>query len=326
VGDDHLTDGRRRVPRGFWALCAGLFLIGAGARVVVDAVRSTGPAPQSAGGVVLDLLRHRGETPRPASAYGGLGVWVDAWDLSPGEVRAWAELGVRTVYVQAARADERSPGPLLEEGALAELLLRAHAEGLLVVGWYLPTFADVDADLEHLLAIADFDAFGHRFDGVAVDIEHIEAVPDPDERSARLVQLSSDLRDARPGEALGAIVPPAVQLEVVNPSYWPRFPWAALDVSYDVWLPMAYWTTRAGSRYADPYAYAEESTRRMRANIGRPDVVVHLVGGIGDALGDGDLERFRQALDDTGAIGGSIYDWASLPEDQRARLADLVPR
>ncbi len=58
-------------------------------------------------------------------------------------------------------------------------------------------FEDVDADLDHLLAIARFDALGHRFDGVAVDIEYIEAVTDVAERSRRLVELSDRLDDAR---------------------------------------------------------------------------------------------------------------------------------
>lgn len=327
----------RRVPRGFWAMCVGVFLIGFGLRVVVD----SSPDPADDGGtpaaVVLDLLRADGQAPRTVSVYGGPGVWVDAFDFSPSylggvdapvtpdAVDEWASLGVRTVYLQASRPDDRSPGTLLEEDLLAEFLLRAHAAGLLVVGWYLPTFADVDADLERLLAIAEFEALGHRFDGLAVDIEHVEAVPDPDERSTRLVELSDRLRDARPGEALGAIVPPAAQLEVVNPAYWPRFPWRALESSYDVWLPMAYWTTRAGTPYADPYRYSEESTRRMRANIGRPDVVVHLVGGIGDATTVDELDAFRRAVEATGAIGASMYDWASMPADQRAATPTLLP-
>ena len=331
-----LRDGP--VPRGFWAVCVGLFLIGFGIRLVVDAATTTGVERPGTAAVLIEQLRSSGQSPRNVSVYGGLGVWVDAFDFSPSygsadeppvapdAVSAWSDLGVRTVYLQAARADDRSPGVLLEEDLLAEFLLQAHAAGLQVVGWYLPMFADVDADLEHLRAIADFDALGHRFDGVAVDIEYIEAVPDPDERSARLIDLSARLRDERPGEAIGAIVPPAVQLEVVNPTFWPRFPWRALDASYDVWLPMAYWTTRPPeSGYRDPYAYSEESTRRMRANIGRDDAVVHLVGGIGDQTTMEDLGRFREALAATGAIGGSLYDWASLPPDQRAALAELVP-
>jgi len=339
VGLDQLSSdgGPGRLPAAFWAVCVGVFLVGVGARIMVDAARDGTGVPRPAAAVVLDQLRSPADHARTISVYGGLGVWVDAFDLSPSYagdgdppltpdvVDEWADVGVRTVYVQAARADDRSPGVLLERDVLAELLVRAHAADMLVVGWYLPTFADVGADLERLLAIASFEAFGHRFDGVAVDIEQVEAVPDAGERSARLVSLSQQLRDARPGEALGAIVPPAAQLEVVNPSLWPRFPWRALETSYDVWLPMAYWSTRAGSRYADPYVYVEESVRRMRANLGRADVVVHPVGGIGDAVAAPDLDAFARALADTGALGGSIYDWASLPAELRDRLGSLVP-
>lgn len=330
-----------QVPRGFWAVCAGVFFLGFGLRLVVDAAsRAAEDTPSSSGSAthVMELLREERPAPRNVAVYGGLGVWVDAFDFSPAYqggggapvtpdvVDAWAELGVRTVYLQAARSDERAPGRLLERDVLAELLLRAHARGLKVVGWYLPTFVDVDADLDHLLAIAEFDPLGHRFDGVAVDIEYTAGVEDHQERSARLVELSRRLRDARPGEALGAIVPPPVQMEVINPQFWPRFPWREIDPAYDVWLPMAYWTTRTeASGYRDPYAYTEESTRRMRNNLGRAGAVVHPIGGIGDATTIEDLGAFRRALLDTGAIGGSIYDWNSLPPPQRRALPEVVP-
>ena len=329
----------RSLPRGFWLACMGVFLVGFGLRIVTDAVSSSGRAPATTAASVRALLRGEGDLPRTTATYGGLGVWIDAFDFDPAYqaegrdpvvepevVSELADLGVRTIYVQAARIDDRADGRLLDRDLLGELLIRAHAEDIEVVGWYLPLFADVDADLDRLLAVAGFEVLGHRFDGVAVDIEYVEAVPDPFERSARLVELSERLRDARPGEVLGAIVPPPVQLEVVNPAYWRDFPWRALDTSYDVWLPMAYWTTRsADSGYRDPYRYAEESVRRLRNNIGRQDVVVHVVGGIGDQTTGDDLEAFRRALEDTAAIGGSIYDWASLPEDLRGELPRTVP-
>ena len=329
----------RSLPRGFWLACIGVFLVGVGMRLVVDAAaeRSGGErwTPASA---TLELLEHDGRSVRATSTYGGLGTWIDAFDFEPAYqgdgrepavvpevVDELAALGVRTIYLQAARLDDRATGRLLDRNLLAEFLLRAHSRDIEVVGWYLPLFADVQADLDRLLAIAGFEVLGHRFDGVAVDIEYVEGVADPVERSNRLIDLSRQLRDARPGEALGAIVPPAVQLEVVNPSYWPNFPWQALDTSYDVWLPMAYWTTRSGSEYRDAYRYSEESVRRMRNNLNRPDVPVHIVGGIGDQITSDDLVGLRRAVDDTGAIGASIYDWFSLPPDRRTELAATVP-
>lgn len=329
----------RSVPRGFWLACIGVFLVGFGLRVVVDAAADDGPDLRRPAAAALELLRADDEPIRATTTYGGLGTWIDAFDFDPAYVAGsadpalppevvddLADVGIRTIYLQAARLDDRATARLLDEELLAEFLLRAHARGIEVVGWYLPLFEDVDADLDKLLAIAEFDALGHRFDGMAVDIEYIEGVPGATERSSRLVDLSRRLRDARPNEALGAIVPPPVQLEVINPSYWPDFPWRDLEASYDVWLPMAYWTTRSTeSGYRDAYRYAEESTRRMRANLARPDVVVHIIGGIGDETSAADLEGLRRAIEDTGAIGGSIYDWNSLPPERRAELPDSVP-
>ena len=330
----------RSLPRGFWVACIGVFLVGIGARVLFDAASGDDQvARPTVAAASIDLLRHPGDTPRVVSTYGGLGTWIDAFDFAPPYQNAGAapavtpsviddlaDDGVRTLFLQASRLDDRSPGLLLDEGLLAEFLMRAHARGMAVVGWYLPRFEDVDADLDHLLAIARFDALGHRFDGVAVDIEYTEGVPDVAERSARLVELSTRLRAALPGQALGAVVLPPVQLEVINPAYWPDFPWRELAGSYDVWLPMAYWTFRsAESGYRDSYRYAEESTRRMRNNIGRSDAVVHIIGGIGDKTSPADLDGFRRALEDTGAIGGSIYDWNSMTPALRAQLPGVIP-
>ncbi|MDZ7675830.1 MAG: hypothetical protein U5K30_12285 [Acidimicrobiales bacterium] len=327
------------VPRRFWLLCLGVFLVGIGVRFVVGAVESDGDEPQEAR-AAIELLSARGPVDRAVDSYEGLGIWVDAFDfepayqgdgggeppLSPSVVDEFADLGVRTIYLQAARRDDRADARLLDEGLLAEFLVRAHARGMEVVGWYLPLFDDIDADLDRLLAIAEFEASGHRFDGVAVDIEYIQAVSDAEERSTRLVLLSQRLDDALPDATLGAIVPPAVQLEVINQSYWPRFPWRDLVPYYDVWLPMAYWTTRTvESGYRDAYRYADESTRRMRNNLGQDDATVHIIGGIGNETTTEDLDGLRRAIEDTGSIGGSIYDWVSLPPERRAELPVSVP-
>ena len=330
----------RSLPRGFWLACLGVFFVGVGVRVVTDAALDADAErrERTPGAAALRMLRERGETPRSSATYGGLGAWIDAFDfepayqgdgseppLGPDVIDDMADAGVRTLYLQAARLDDRASGVLLDRDLLGQFLLRAHGRGMDVVGWYLPLFTDVEADLERLLAVAGFEVLGHRFDGVAVDIEYIEGVPDAGERSARLVELSRQLRDARPTEALGAIVPPPVQLEVVNPQYWRDFPWRAIETSYDVWLPMAYSTTRAGTGYRDAYRYAEESVRRLRNNLGRPDVLVHIVGGIGDQMTSEDLRGLRRAIEDTGAIGGSVYDWNSLPPERQAELSTLVP-
>lgn len=332
----------RRVPRGFWLACTALFLLGFGLRMTLDTVDSADPPAgvggDSTAGILLDLVSAESAAPRTVAVYRGLGAWVDAFDfsptytrsadvppISPDDVADMAAHGVTTLYLQAARPDERSSGRLLEEPLLAEFLVRAHAHGIRVVGWYLPLFIDVDKDLDHLLAIAEFEALGHRFDGVAVDIESQEGVTDPRARSARLVELSERLRAERPGESIGAIVLPTVQIEVVNTTYWPDFPWSSIRPHYDVWLPMAYSTYRTvESGYRDPYRYAEESVRRMRANLGDPDAPVHVVGGIGELMSPEDFVALGAAAVDTGSIGSSVYDWDSMSVAQRRDMADAL--
>jgi hypothetical protein len=283
--------------------------------------------------------------PRTVDVYDGLGAWIDAFDygpayqpegeppvLGPDDLEALADHGVRTVFVQAARLDERSPEMLVDAELLGELLEAAHRHDMRVVGWYLPKFGSVDSDLRHLRAIAEFESDGHRFDGVAVDIEWTEDVPDHADRNRRLVELSERLDEAVGDQPVGAIVLPPVQLEVVNTTLWPDFPYRELAGSYDVWLPMAYWTFRTeASGYRDAYRYTEESVRRLRANLLDDDARVHPIGGIGDLTTELDLVGFLRAVEAQRTVGGSVYDartmslgsWRVL---ERSRLGTLPDR
>ena len=128
---------------------------------------------------------------RDLSAYEGLGTWIDAFDygpayaggdppVTPDDIDAMADSGVRTLYIQANRDDERSPDGFVDRALLDEFVLRAHERDMAVVGWYLPTFASVATDLGHLQDLLDYEVDGHRLDGIGVDIESTEAVPNTD--------------------------------------------------------------------------------------------------------------------------------------------------
>ena len=279
---------------------------------------------------------------RTVDPYRGYGAWVDVFDFSPAYTRGnppfdfddldeMAADGVRTLYLQAARLDDRTPDGLEDRWLLADLLIGAHERGMAVVAWYLPKWVTDGQDLERLRLLDEFEVLGHRFDGVAVDIEWRGQIPAP-ERSARLVTLSQTFR-SRTDDPLGAIVMPAALMEVVNPNFWPAFPYRRLAPIYDVWLPMSYWSFRT-SHYGDGYSYHEESVRRLRANLGDPDALVHGIGGIGgvDGIDDpqnprepratlGELDAFMDSLVDSGSIGGSIYDWQTLEGPARRMLA-----
>ncbi len=245
--------------------------------------------------------------------YTGLGAWLDVYDWSvtftghapPLEIDAidaLAAQGVQTLYIQASKWD--APEDVVDRDRLIAFIHRAHEHGIAVIGWYLPTLEDPARDVQRLLAIAEL-----PIQGVAVDIES-RRVDDAAERSRRLVQVSAALRAALPGEVLGAIPLEPVLLEDINPALWPGFPWAEIASSYDVWLPMSYWTNRRpDSPWRDVRTYVVTNIDRVRNHIGRPDAPVHVLGGIGDRTTAIDLQAFRAAAAERGAIGGSIYDF-----------------
>ncbi|MDP9388882.1 MAG: hypothetical protein M3Q48_13465, partial [Actinomycetota bacterium] len=246
--------------------------------------------------------------------YLGLGTWVDVYDwsttfarqgptVSPADVDRMADAGVQTLYIQASKHD--SPTDVLEPELLQQFLDRARQRGLRVVVWYLPTLVDVGRDLQRLRAVAGL----RNVDGVAVDIE-ARNVTDVNERNRRLVELSAALRRALPGRTIGGIVLPPVALEVINPAYWPAFPYREIAPYYDVWMTMGYWTNRKqSSGYRDAYRYTKENVDRLRNNLGLPDAAVHPIGGIGNETTAGDVDGYKRAVTAVRGIGGSLYDW-----------------
>lgn len=291
---------------------------------------STAPKPRPT--VTAAPRRVTANAARPSvtgglAAYAGFGTWVDVFDwtsqwtngnptVGPADADRMAGLGVQTLYIQAARVD--GPDGVAEPARLNAIIQRAHARGIRVVVWYLPTLTDVNADLTRLLAIAGLNA-----EGVAVDIESRE-VSDPAERSRRLVDLSNRLRAALPGRTLGAIVFPPTGMEVINPSYWPGFPWDGIAHDYDVWLPMAYWTGRPpDSGWHDGYRYVVDNVQRTRNDLHNPAAPVHPIGGIADKATASEVAGMVRGAAATGSIGGSMYDYRTTTPDMWAAMTPL---
>jgi hypothetical protein len=284
----------------------------------------------SAGAVGFDLLRPKG---RPASPPGswtlaphqGLGAWADAYDwtvalggprpkVGPDAVGAMAAAGVQTLYVQTSH--RRSADEVMEPGRLDDLIDSAHSHHLHVVAWYLPTFTDVGRDLARLVAASEL-----RVDGLGVDIESL-AVADTAERNRRVLDLSHRVRAAvGTDKRLAAITLSPTHIQVVNQAYWPSYPWADLGASYDVVLPMSYWTLRRGDLRAGA-RYVGDDIARVRASTGG-DLPIHAIGGIADAATVADLGGMVTAIRQGGAIGGSLYDWSSSTRAQWAVLRPL---
>lgn len=256
------------------------------------------------------------------SPYAGVGTWLSRYRITrefggsappvtPADVGAMADAGVRTIYLQPAADDPRYPG-LLSEDLLAEFLVRAHARGLRVVAWYLPRFGDIAGDLRRLRDIAAFRADGRGFDAIAVDIEFTDAV-DLVPRNAALIELSQRLREMLPDVELGAIVLPPVVTDVLNTAYWPEFPWRELRDLYDVWLPMAYWSDRSEEGFTDPQEYVGENIARVREHLGDPCAVVSVIGGYDVQETAEDYAAMVRAATEQRAIGVSVWDWPTTP-------------
>jgi hypothetical protein len=276
------------------------------------------------GGAADDATTTRPSPPVDLCPYRDMGVWVDVYDsvaafagpsppVTPADIATMAREGVRTLYLQVAKDDPRAPGVVTDAALAAQFLRAAHAAGIRVVAWYLPTHANPAVDRERALALVHFEAEGERFDGVALDIEGVEAVVDVAERNRRLVALVEELDRAAGTMPVGAIVYPPVVFDVLNTELWPDFPWAEIAPHFDVWLPMSYWTHREGdSPYRDAYRYTTENVQRLRAHLGDPAAVVHVIGGIGDEATEADYSAFRRAAADEHTIGYSVYDFDTL--------------
>lgn len=280
-------------------------------------------------------------TPAPAAvavppapktvAFEGLGTWVDAYDWSreltrapqppvrPEDVDEMAAKGVKTIYLQASMRSAKAPNAILSPDLLEQFIERAHAKNMYVVGWYLPRFEahDKNIDLLNTLQMKNFKTkSGQTFDAIAVDIEWVKSVPDHGLRSWILIDYSQKLRQSVGRDyPVGAITMPPVQTEIVNPRFWPGYPYEQLRHEYDVWMTMGYWTDRKeSSGWRHSYNYTNENIRRLKARLG-PDAKIHPIGGIGNLSSAADYDGFVRSATENGAIGASIYDWATQAPD-----------
>jgi hypothetical protein len=262
---------------------------------------------------------------RHRSPYAGLGTWLDifatkSWAHPRREVAAMAREGVRTLYLQTGNytqlADRRALGRFVDAG---------HADGLRVVAWYLPSFAEPRQDERRALAAIRFRTpRGEGFDGFALDIE-ATLVKRIRLRNERLLRLSAQLRAAvGPRYRLGAIIPSPVGLRR-HPRYWPRFPYRSLARYYAVFLPMAYFTNAGVHGAKAARAYLAADVRIIRSRTGNPREPIHLIGGLADAMGPRDMAGFMRAVAAYAPLGYSLYEfpltsratWKALRRDHR---------
>jgi len=229
-----------------------------------------------------------------------------------------AEHGVRTLFLEtgnyshAARVNEPS--------VAARFVEAAHAEGMRIVAWYLPSLAAPRHDFGHSLAAIRFRTpLGERFDSFALDIESsvVKSVP---LRNQRLLSLSRRLRAAA-GRSypLGAIIPSPRGMQLL-PKYWPGFPYRRLARLYDVFLPMGYYSYRP-TDLGGAFGYTARNVALIREKTGRPNEPVHAIGGIADRSSQTQVRDFVRATRACGVVGASLYDFSTTTGAQWTALA-----
>ena len=249
----------------------------------------------------------------PIVAYRGLGTWVDmydakAWDDPAAAIKDMEGHGVRTLYLETS--NYHWPSALNRPAALGALVEAAHARGFKVVAWYLPGFSDPAKDYRRSMAAIRFrSAAGQKFDSFTLDVE-ASIVKDVDRRNSRLRTLSKRIRAAvGPTYPLGACIPSPAGM-AMHTGYWPRFPYKTLAGIYDVFVPMGYYTYH-GDGYANAYRDTRDNIRIIREQTGRPGVPIHVIAGDAAKSSGSETTAYVRALRENGALGGSLYDWAT---------------
>jgi hypothetical protein len=267
--------------------------------------------------------------------YRGVGAWVDRLDWSNlfsknkpavtlASIDQMANAGIQTIYIQIPHW--QTVPDIYEPERLQPIIDRAHAQGMYVVGWYLPLLFDVNTDLRKVVAMANLD-----LDGIQIDIEKTESVAMSNValRNARLTEFHRSLRSLLPGRVISAdIVAPTWMDGQVGRWSWPNyppatrqlfwggpFPYAEVVATYDLVALQVYWTQNsANSGWRDSQAFVQENMNRMRAYSGRSDYPIQAIGGVETAKSQlNDLIGYMDAAKATGSFGFSLYDWTTTP-------------
>ena len=98
-----------------------------------------------------------------------------------------------------------------------------------------------------------------------------------------------------------------------SPPYWAGFPWPEMPASYDVVLPMAYWSVNKPPACpgADAASYIRDVVAKTQALMGTSKPI-HPIGGIADCLRAQDVTTYVDATKAAGSIGGSLYDFLAI--------------
>jgi hypothetical protein len=208
--------------------------------------------------------------PRPATsielatrATSGIGMYVWRWQKAGGVASVVERAKAAKINFLVVRASSQSQGVYLGD-ILNDLLPKAHAAGIKVVGYDPPRFEDVAADARRAVALINYRTpTGHGIDAFGADIEPAWNLLTP-QNAERYGFFIRDMIGAR--FPLVAIVYPPNQVGS-------RVPYAQIAQHFDVLSPMSYWRAKT----VDGKTFMAASVEQLKA-YGKP------VSAIGQAF------------------------------------------
>ncbi|MBW3548304.1 MAG: peptidoglycan-binding protein, partial [Actinobacteria bacterium] len=233
----------------------------------------------------------------------GKGMWLYVTDqVEAGNVDALVDrarhVGLTHIYVRTGS----SKSGFYAQPYLDQLLEKAHASGLRVIGWDFPYLYDVGDDVARAMAAITYTTpTGHRIDGFAADIEtRSEGTNLTPEGAAAYGHL---LREAvGPRYPLVAVVPrPSSKMQRI-------FPYAAVLPPFDAVAPMTYWLNRQpDSDVVNDVTFLLPFGKPVipvgQAYDGAPE------GGRPGPPPPDEIARFLAAAEASGAVGASFWSW-----------------
>ena len=251
--------------------------------------------------------------------YSGTGSWVSIYDTAAWRdpARVIARLGthhVHTLYLETA--NDRQHVDVVHPETVGRFLELAHAAGIDVVGWYLPSLATPRRDVRRALSGIRFrSANGDRFDAFALDVEATN-VRSIGTRTRRATEIVAAIRRGAPARyPLGAIT-----IDPAGARYWPGYPFRELGRSVDVFLPMAYFTARTRG-VGNVRAYTRRNVEMIRALVGESRFPVHPIGGDTHDAPLREVQAFLAESSLCDSLGASLWEYGRMSPAQWRALS-----
>jgi len=257
--------------------------------------------------------------PDRLAPYGGTGSWVSiydtaAWRDPEGVIARLSAHHVHTLYLETA--NDRQRVDVVHPETVGRFLEAAHAAGIDVVGWYLPSLTTARRDVRRALSGIRFaSASGQRFDAFALDVEatNVRSIA---KRTRRATSIVAAIRRAAPARyPLGAIT-----IDPAGARYWPGYPFRELARSVDVFLPMAYFTART-SGVRNVRTYTRRNVELIRTLVDDSRFPVHPIGG---DTHDAPLREVRAFLAESSlcdSLGASLWEYGRMTPAQWRALS-----